>query len=314
MFNEHLPVLLHESLDGLQVEQHPQGLFVDGTFGRGGHTREILARLSATGSVVAFDKDPQAIAAGNTLAAADKRLTMVHDSFANMKPVLLSLGHENGVNGILVDQGVSSPQLDDKSRGFSFSEDGPLDMRMNTESGITAAQWLTEVEESELATVLRELGEEKFAKKIARAVVHDAREGLINTTSDLASLVERVIPRREKHKHPATRTFQAIRIFINRELDDLKKFLEQARDCLLIGGRLVIISFHSLEDRLVKNFIRDEQKGRQDEMLPPDLPVPNVEFTPRMKAIGKPVRPSDEEVARNPRARSAIMRIAERVS
>lgn len=301
MVDAHETVLLEEAVAALMTAT--DGVYVDGTFGRGGHSARILESLSNEGRLVAFDKDPAAARQAEALAADDTRFSFFHCSFADLSVCLNA-----PVNGVLLDLGVSSPQLDDAGRGFSFREDGPLDMRMDTRSGVTAAEWLNGAEESEIATVLREYGEERFARRIAAAIVaHRPFE----RTGYLAEVVAEANPRWEKHKHPATRAFQAIRIFINRELEDLERLLAGVVDNLQIGGRLVVISFHSLEDRIVKRFMRDASRGRQ---LPRGVPVTEQERGQTMRLIGKAIRPSDTEVARNPRARSAIMRIAERVA
>jgi 16S rRNA (cytosine1402-N4)-methyltransferase len=303
----HRPVLLDEVLEALSLR--PDGLYVDGTFGRGGHARAILQHLDENGRLLALDRDPQAIRVAQGLAEKDSRFTIKQGSFTTMQTQVENLGWTGKVDGILLDLGVSSPQLDDPSRGFSFQHNGPLDMRMDNTQGLTAAQWLAGASEREIAMVLRDYGEERYAKRIARAIVAACKERPIATTGELAAIVARANPSHEKHKHPATRTFQAIRIFINRELDELKDVLNQSVDMLAPGGRLAVISFHSLEDRLVKRFIRDQARGDE---LPRDLPVTDAQRNIRMRVIGKPVYASDAEVAANPRARSAVLRVAER--
>ncbi|MGD8741791.1 MAG: 16S rRNA (cytosine(1402)-N(4))-methyltransferase RsmH [Granulosicoccaceae bacterium] len=303
----HRPVLLDEALAALSLR--PDGLYVDGTFGRGGHARAILQRLDENGRLLALDRDPHAIQVAQQLAEEDSRFTIKQGSFTTMQAQVENLGWTGKVDGILLDLGVSSPQLDDPSRGFSFQHDGPLDMRMDNTRGMTAAQWLGSASERDIATVLRDYGEERYAKRIARAIVAACKEQPITTTAELAAVVARANPSHEKHKHPATRTFQAIRIFINRELEEIKEVLQDSVDMLTSGGRLVVISFHSLEDRVVKRFMRDQARGDD---LPRDLPVTDAQRNIRMQVIGKPVYASDAELAVNPRARSAVLRVAER--
>jgi 16S rRNA (cytosine1402-N4)-methyltransferase len=302
---EHTTVLLHEAVDALVID--PDGFYVDGTFGRGGHTAELLSKLSDKGRVLAIDKDPQAIEAGRERFADDSRLTIVHGSFADMGDTLE--GRE--LTGVLVDLGVSSPQLDQAERGFSFMRDGPLDMRMDTSSGLSAADWIASAAEADIAQVIKEYGEERFARRMAAAVVRERATAPITRTVQLAKILADAHPAWERGRHPATKAFQAIRIFINRELDDLSALLGQVIDLLQVGGRLVVISFHSLEDRKVKRFIRDQERGIQ---LPKNLPVRDVERGVRLKKIGKAIKPQGSEVDGNVRSRSAVMRIAERVA
>ncbi len=303
----HISVLLDEALDGLAVQ--PGGLYVDGTFGRGGHSRAILARLGEKGRLIGFDKDPEAIRVGEQLAAEDGRFVVVRRSFADMAEELRQRGALGQVQGVLLDLGVSSPQLDDAERGFSFLNDGPLDMRMDPAQGQSAAQWINSASEADIATVLHEYGEERYSRRIARAIV--ARRDLepFTRTADLAEVVKVANPAWEKHKHPATRAFQGIRIFINRELEDLADGLKAALEVLAPGGRLVVISFHSLEDRLVKQFMRREAKGAP---LPRNLPIRDIDIPVSINLVGKAIKPSADEVERNPRARSAMLRIAEK--
>ena len=305
----HETVLLDEAVSALITDA--DGLYVDGTFGRGGHSRLILQRLGSGGRLLGIDKDPQAFAAGQQLAAADRRFSIARGSFADVATLLKQQYGECAPTGLLVDLGVSSPQLDQAERGFSFTKDGPLDMRMDPQQGLSAADWLAQADEADIARVLKEYGEERFARRIARAIVERRVETPIATTLQLAKIVSDANPAWERGKHPATRAFQAIRIFINRELDDLALLLAQVPDLLAVGGRLAVISFHSLEDRLVKRFIRRQQQGDE---IPSYIPVTFAEQQQRLRALGKPVYPSDAEVARNPRARSAVMRIAERVA
>lgn len=302
---QHVSVLLREAVDALAIR--PTGVYVDATFGGGGHSRLILQRLGEEGRLFALDRDAAAIAMGEPLG--ERRLTLVHARFGGLAAVLARFGVEV-IDGVLFDLGVSSPQLDDAARGFSFRADAPLDMRMDSGCGRSAAQWLAEASCQEIEEVLRDYGEERFAHAIAKKIVA-ARSGRpIATTQQLAALVAQVVRTREPGQHPATRSFQALRIFINQELEELEAALPQCLGLLRPGGRLVVISFHSLEDRIVKRFIR--AAARPDE-LPRRLPVRASELPgPRLRAIGKPVRPSMAEIAANPRARSAIMRVAEK--
>lgn len=306
---EHTTVLLHEAVDALVVDS--DGFYVDGTFGRGGHTEELLNHLSSSGAVLAVDKDPQAIASGEEKFSEESRLEIVHGSFADLADLLKQRGVHGRVSGVLVDLGVSSPQLDQAERGFSFLRDGRLDMRMDTSKGMSAAEWIDKAGEDEMAQVFKDYGEERFARRIARAVVLERAKKPIETTVQLAEIVAAAHPAWEKGKHPATRVFQAIRISINRELEDLESFLAQVIDALKVGGRLVVISFHSLEDRRVKRFIRDQERGRP---LPRNLPVMEKDRQVRLKKVGKAVKPSSDEVTVNARARSAVMRVAEKVA
>lgn len=305
----HTPVLLEESLEALAI--NPDGIYLDGTFGRGGHARALLDRLGPTGRLLALDRDPSAVAVGEVLTRQDPRFAIEHSAFSRVQEVAQRRGLFGRVSGLLLDLGVSSPQLDEPVRGFSFTADGPLDMRMDTGSGQSAAQWLSQAEEGEIAQVLRECGEERYAVRIARAIVRARSEGPVAATRALADIVAAASPTREPGKHPATRTFQAIRIHVNRELDELRACLASVCGLLAAGGRLVVISFHSLEDRIVKRFIRDEARG---ERFPPGVPVTVGELKPRLRVIGKPVRPASAEVEANPRARSAVLRVAERMS
>ncbi|MBA6418204.1 16S rRNA (cytosine(1402)-N(4))-methyltransferase RsmH [Pseudomonas neustonica] len=304
---QHVSVLLNEALEGLAIK--PDGLYIDGTFGRGGHSRALLSGLAPGGRLIAFDKDPEAIRAGNELAAIDGRFVVVQRSFADMAQELKDKGLHGKVDGVLLDLGVSSPQLDDPERGFSFLHDGPLDMRMNPGMGQSAADWVNSASESDIATVLKEYGEERFSKRMARAVVTRREQQAFTRTGDLAAVLKEANPAWEKGKHPATRAFQGIRIFINRELDDLADGLRAALECLAPGGRLVVISFHSLEDRLVKQFMRREAKGAP---LPRDLPIRDIDIPVSVNLVGKAIKPTAAEIAANPRSRSAVLRIAEK--
>ena len=305
----HVTVLLHEAVDALAVK--PGGVYVDGTFGRGGHSRLILSKLGANGRLVVFDKDPQAIAVAQQLAEADKRVQVVHGGFAGFQVALKGLGIE-AVDGALFDLGVSSPQIDDAERGFSFRYDAPLDMRMDTTRGQTAAQWLAEAGEEEIREVIRDYGEERFNSQIARAIVQQRQERPILTTGQLAQLAAQAVRTRERGQDPATRTFQAIRIFINRELEEISAVLPQAAGYLKTGGRLAVIAFHSLEDRIVKQFIRRHSRPAP---LPKWVMVRESERPePPLREIGKAQRASAAETAANPRARSAVLRVAERTA
>ena len=305
----HTPVLLDEVLAGLSVQA--DGRYCDATFGRGGHAAAILQQLGAAGRLCAIDRDPAAIAAGRERFAAEPRLTLVRGSFGRLEERVRAAGWEGELQGVLLDLGVSSPQLDEAGRGFSFMQDGPLDMRMDNESGLSAAQWLARAGEREIADVLFKLGEEKFSRRIARAIVAARAETPIGTTRQLADIVAGAVPTREPGKHPATRTFQAIRIHVNRELEEVEAALPQAVNLLAPGGRLCVISFHSLEDRLVKRFMRREAQGDPIYAELPDVP-PHAR--PRLQLIGGAVMPGDAEIARNPRARSAVLRVAERIA
>ncbi|SCW42187.1 16S rRNA (cytosine1402-N4)-methyltransferase [Pseudomonas peli] len=306
----HITVLLDEAVEGLAVRAN--GCYLDGTFGRGGHSRLILEKLGPDGRLLGFDKDPLAIATGNALAAEDGRFVVVQRSFAELGDELVQRALAGKVSGILLDLGVSSPQLDDAERGFSFMNDGPLDMRMNPDAGVSAADFIASAAEEEIARVFKEYGEERFAKRMARAVVLRRAEQPFTRTADLAQVLTVANPAWEKGKNPATRAFQGLRIYINNELGDLESGLEAALENLEVGGRLVVISFHSLEDRIVKLFMRKHAKGEMDK-LPRDLPIIPKAFEPRLKLIGKPVFASEAELAANPRSRSAVMRIAEKV-
>lgn len=302
---QHVTVLLDEAVEALNIQ--PNGVYVDGTFGRGGHSRLILERLGKDGRLIALDRDPAAVETAR--AIADPRFCICHSSFAGMAQALRQLG-VNRVDGILLDLGVSSPQLDEGERGFSFRFDGPLDMRMDTSKGQTAAEWLAQVPEDELREVIKSYGEERFAKQIARAVVAAREGGPLSTTRQLAQVVAKAVPRREPGQDPATRTFQAIRIFLNQELEELSLVLPQCMDLLVPHGRLVVISFHSLEDRITKRFMQGEANR---DTLPSRLPVRASDLPqPRLHLAGKARRPSPAEVAANPRSRSAVMRVAER--
>ncbi|WP_102505679.1 16S rRNA (cytosine(1402)-N(4))-methyltransferase RsmH [Salinivibrio kushneri] len=309
----HVSVLLNESVDGLAIK--PDGIYVDGTFGRGGHSRHILSQLGDNGRLYAIDRDPRAIEEANTID--DPRFHIIHGPFSDIENYLSERGLSEKVDGILLDLGVSSPQLDDPSRGFSFMHDGPLDMRMDPSSGQSAAQWLETASPDDIAWVLKVFGEERFARRIANAIVRhreDEEATPLTTTNQLAKLIDHAVPFREKKKHPATRSFQAIRIYINSELDEIEQALQGALASLAPGGRLSVISFHSLEDRMVKRFIRKQSKGPD---VPKGVPLTEAQIaelgSAAMKPIGKAIKPSADEVAQNARARSSVLRIAEKL-
>jgi 16S rRNA (cytosine1402-N4)-methyltransferase len=298
---------LDEVLEALQVQE--DGIYVDATYGRGGHAQAMRERLGSHGRLVVLDRDPEAMEEARGKYADDARVLIKRGPFSMLGEAIASYGWTGGVKGILFDLGLSSPQLDDPRRGFSFRHDGPLDMRMDPTSGIPAADWLAHASEQEIAEVIQEYGEERFSRRLARAIVRERARQPITTTLRLAEIVRRTVPTRETGRDPATRTFQAIRIHINRELEELEETLPQAVRALAVGGRLAVISFHSLEDRLVKRFLRTEAKGKE---IPPGLPVRQTEFAPRLKLVGKAIRVGPEEARRNPRARSAVLRAAER--
>jgi 16S rRNA (cytosine1402-N4)-methyltransferase len=305
----HQPVLLTEALAGLAVRK--DGCYVDGTYGRGGHSAEILRALGPGGRLLALDKDPDAVADGNERFQDDFRFAIKHADFEDMRSAVSEYFGDCAVLGVLLDLGVSSPQLDRAERGFSFLHDGPLDMRMNTSQGITAAEWLADVSEADLIATIRRYGEEPRARRAAHAIVTARAKRPIETTGQLAELLARALPRdKKRHTHPATRVFQAIRIAVNDELAALERGLEQAVDVLAEGGRLVVISFHSLEDRIVKRFIARESRGDEAYAGLPEIP-PSAR--PRLKPVGRLVRPADSELETNPRARSARLRVAERL-
>jgi 16S rRNA (cytosine1402-N4)-methyltransferase len=307
----HRTVLLDEAVDAFSmVDERCDGIFVDGTFGRGGHSRRILERLSAKGRLIAFDKDPQAVAVAQKLAQEDSRFVIVHESFATLDLQLAALNIEK-IDGVLLDLGVSSPQVDEAERGFSFRVDGPLDMRMDTTRGMSASEWLAKATQENLEKVIRDYGEERFAFQIAKAIVARRSVEPLVSTRDFAALVASAVKTREKGKDPATRTFQAVRIFINQELEELEAGLNQAYERLAPFGRLVVISFHSLEDRIVKRFMAGKANVPQPHRR---LPVRAVDLpSPLMKLLGR-VKPSEEEIVANPRSRSAVMRCAMRLA
>jgi 16S rRNA (cytosine1402-N4)-methyltransferase len=309
MEGPHRPVMLEASVTALAVK--PAGVYVDATFGRGGHSRLILKQLGPQGRLLAIDKDPEAVAYARAHFAGDARFSIVQGSFAQLTEIAEASGILRRVDGVLLDLGVSSPQLDQPERGFSFLQDGPLDMRMDPTSGQSAAKWLEGIEVKELARVLKEYGEERHAMRIAKAIVQAGQQAPIHTTRELAEIVARANPSWEKGKHPATRSFQAIRIHINRELEELRQALTQVLEVLAPGGRLAVISFHSLEDRMVKRFMREQSRG---DPFPAGLPVTRDQLRPAMRLVGKPGSADARELAENPRARSAVLRVAERLA
>lgn len=306
--NHHLPVLLDEAVEALAIRA--DGVYLDGTFGRGGHSRAILDRLGERGRLIALDQDPQAIEVARQGFAGDERFEIVQQNFEHLESVVEERGLMQKIDGVLLDIGVSSPQLDDAARGFSFMKAGPLDMRMNPEQGLSAAEWLAQVEEYDLTTVLMKYGEEKFARRIAHAIVEERQKSPIEDTLHLARIIEQATPVKDRHKHPATRSFQAIRIYINRELEVLEKALQAALNVLSLKGRLAVISFHSLEDRIVKRFFRDVSRGPQ---LPRDIPIMASQLQQPYRVVGKAIKPGKAELEVNPRARSSVLRVLERV-
>ncbi len=305
----HHSVLLQESINGLAI--NAGGIYIDGTFGRGGHSKAILQHLNQSGRLIAIDKDHEAILHAKQYFSDDPRFTIVRGSFGNLTEIANQFGVHGRINGILLDLGVSSPQLDNPARGFSFMQHGPLDMRMDLEQDLDAARFINRAEADEMARVFKEYGEERFARRIAGAIVSAREESPILTTEALAEIVKAANPKWEKHKHPATRVFQAIRIHINRELTDLMACLNQCVSALAVGGRLVVISFHSLEDRIVKQFMRTEEQGL---CPPPGVPIKAAEIKTCFKRIGKAIKPQDEEIKQNIRSRSAVLRIGEKIA
>jgi len=306
----HITVLLDEALDGLSLKA--DGIYIDATFGRGGHSRKLLAQLGDNGKLYAIDRDPTAIAVAKELELEDPRFTILPGPFSGLAGYVEALGLTGKIDGVLMDLGVSSPQLDDAERGFSFMREGPLDMRMDPTSGRSAAQWLAQAEVDEISYVIKNFGEENWAVHIARAIVKDRQEAPFETTKQLADFIARVVPVKDKNKHPATRTFQAIRIYINSELEEIEQALLASIDVLKSGGRLSVISFHSLEDRIVKRFIRKQAKGKE---VPFGLPMTEEELNKSRtyKALGKAIKPSKDEIEQNPRSRSSVLRIAQRL-
>lgn len=306
----HITVMLNEAVDALVTD--PDGFYIDGTFGRGGHSSLILSKLSEKGRLLAIDKDPIAVAEGQRRFADDPRFSIEHGAFSELHTYVAGRNRLAEVSGVLLDLGVSSPQIDDPMRGFSFQYDGPLDMRMNTSSGESAAEWINRASEVEIADVLFKYGEERFSRRMAKAILIERQHSPITTTARLARIITEANPRWEKGKNPATRAFQGIRIYINGELAEIESCLDQTLDVLSTGGRLVVISFHSLEDRIVKRFIRRHVKG--DEHLPSGIPFTQSMLNQRLKGLGKATKASATEVDANTRARSAVMRVAEKIA
>ena len=311
MSQAHAPVLHAEVLAALEIK--PEGLYVDATYGRGGHARSILLALGDQGRLIVMDRDPQAIADAQETMGSDRRVTVIHDDYANMRAQIAELDLLEQIDGILLDLGVSSPQLDDAARGFSFQLNGPLDMRMNPGQGESAAEWLAHAGEAEIARVLWEYGEERHSRRIAKKIVERRRSGKLEDTATLAALISEIVPRPKNNKHPATRSFQAIRIHINQELEQIQRLLETVLDILKIGGRLLIISFHSLEDRLVKRFFK-AQSSRAE--IPRGLPLRDSEIPSgiRLRLLSRGIKAGARELASNPRSRSAVLRVAERTA
>ena len=307
-FNEHQSVLLDEVIDNLAIQA--DGVYLDATFGRGGHAQAILSRLGPTGRLLAMDKDPTAVAYACSHFSDDKRFIMQHGSFADLTKFVAKQNLLGKINGILFDLGVSSPQLDDPSRGFSFMQSGQLDMRMDYSQGMDAAKFVASVDEKELARVLWEYGEERYSRRIAKAIVMARQVTPITTTAQLSEIIAKAIPAWQKGKHPATRSFQAIRIAVNQELEELKRGLIQGLDVLKVGGRLLVISFHSLEDRIVKQFMQQQERGHE---IPAGLPIKHIDIDVKFKRLGRAIKPSEQEIKINPRARSAILRIGEKL-
>ena len=307
MHSEHKPVLLDEVIKALNIRS--DGFYIDGTFGRGGHSREIIKRLGRKGRLLAFDKDPDAVMSVGMDLIEDDRFEIIKGSFTMLMKYVKQHEVDEKVSGVLFDFGVSSPQLDDNKRGFSFKYDSPLDMRMNPGEGESIASWLNKANEKEIADIIYKYGEERASRRIAKAIVAFREKTPIDSTKQLSDIVCKTIPNKKSDIHPATKTFQAFRIYINHELDEIKEVLPQATDVLCVGGRLAIISFHSLEDRIVKRFLRDQSKPIEQ---PLEIPLQKENLGIKLKLIGKKVRPSEKEVSNNPRSRSALLRVAER--
>lgn len=305
----HKTVLLQEAVEAILTDS--DGIYIDGTYGRGGHSARMLSRLSVHGKLLALDRDTTAVAHAQTTYVADARFEMAHSNFGDMLRAVTERGWLGKVRGILLDIGVSSPQLDDAARGFSFLQDGPLDMRMDLSFGISASEWVNSASVADMTQVFREYGEERYAKRIAQAIEKSRSELPFSTTLQLAEVVSAANPAWEKHKHPATRVFQAIRIFVNNELGELEKVLRDSQAMLCGGGRIAVISFHSLEDRIVKQYFREQSRGK---VLPRHIPVTGEAEGRTLKLVGKAIKPSEQEVSENPRARSAVMRVAEKLS
>lgn len=308
--SEHKTVLLLEAVGALMTD--PDGFYLDGTMGRGGHSAAVLSRLSSSGRLLAIDRDPEAIKAGNARFGNESRIQLEQSEFSRARELIEKSEMLGEVSGLLFDLGVSSPQLDSAERGFSFMQDGPLDMRMSNDKGMSAADWLNQADLEDIVRVLKVYGEERFARRIATAIVECRDHSPLETTQDLVALIDEAVPVKDPHKHPATRSFQAIRIHINAELEEVEQVLADAIDMLAPGGRIVVISFHSLEDRIVKRFMRDHSRAKP---VPRDIPVTSDQLSkPPLRIVGKAIKPSAEEVRANPRARSAVMRVAEKVT
>ena len=307
MFHEHKPVLLNEVIKALNIRS--DGFYIDGTFGRGGHSREIIKRLGCNGRLLAFDKDPDAVMSAGTDLMQDERFEIIKGSFTMLMSYVKQHEVEEKVSGVLFDLGVSSPQFDNSKRGFSFRYDSPLDMRMNPDEGESVANWLNKADETEIADVIYKYGEERASRKIAKAIISFREKTSIDSTKQLTEIISNAIPSKKNDIHPATKTFQAFRIFINHELDEIKDVLPQATNVLCKGGRLAAISFHSLEDRIVKRFLRAQSRPKEQ---PPEIPILHNCRDTKLKLIDKKIRPSKEEIINNPRARSALLRVAER--
>lgn len=305
----HDAVLLDEAISGLAIVD--DGVYIDATFGRGGHSKAILSQLGEQGRLIVFDRDPDAIEVAKTLAATDARVEVVRSAFSELGAVLESMGLSGKIDGVLFDLGVSSPQLDNPERGFSFMRSGPLDMRMDPDEGVSAEQWINSAREKDIADVIYKYGEERHSRRMARKIVEERAEDPITDTGRLAEIIKHANPAWERDKHPATRAFQGIRIFINNEFGEIESGIAQALGCLKIEGRLVVISFHSLEDRIVKKFISRQTKG---DNFPRDLPVMTSALSPTLKSIGKATKAKPQELSVNPRARSAVLRVAEKIS
>ncbi len=304
----HQPVLLEEVIEWLAIK--PNGVYIDATLGRGGHSREILRRLSEGARLLMIDKDPEAVAFAQRSWDLDQRVQVYQASFAELEDITKASGVYGKVDGLLLDLGVSSPQLDQAERGFSFLKDGPLDMRMDPNRGISAARWLADATERKIAQVIKDYGEERYAKRIAEAIVNTRRREAIMSTVQLATIIKRAHPRWDRHKHPATRTFQAIRIYINQEIEDLKSCLQQSIDVLATSGRLLVISFHSIEDRIVKHFIR---RHADEPVALKMLPIIPAAWRPKLKSLSRGIKPTVQAIASNPRSRSAVLRVAEKL-
>lgn len=307
--SDHKPVLLKQALDGLNIKRN--GIYVDCTYGRGGHSAAILEQLDEKGRLYVFDRDPMAFKHAEQMFRNDSRVFAIHGAFSLLAEKLRGFHVLGEVDGLLFDLGVSSPQLDDGNYGFSFLRDGDLDMRMDPGTGVSAGDWLNHADLKEIAEVLRTYGEERYSRRIARAVVEAREQQPLIRTRQLAGIIASAVPSRERNKDPATRSFLAVRIFINNEIGELEAVLKQVNEVLKPGGRLVVISFHSLEDRVVKRFMLHEARGNR---FPQDIPITEDQMTPTLKLVGKAVKPSDEEVKQNPRARSAVMRIGEKIA